>query len=77
MSTSDKVFGTLMFLAFYIWVGGMVGWILDDVMGLVPLTEDASPAKYVGLILLWPLFAIKFLALGLWSVLYSGFALLF
>lgn len=76
MTTADKVFGWSMFILFYYLIGTGVGLVLDNGLGLVPLSDDSSPAEYIGLILLWPLFVIKYLAIGIWAVLSAGFSLL-
>jgi hypothetical protein len=73
MSTGDKITGIMVLIVLYVLAGCMFGWA-TGVMGLLP--SEPTGAEAAGIITFWPLFFIKFLAIGLWIVVSAGFILL-
>lgn len=77
MDSDDKLAIFVMVVVVWILGGTVTGATLELGLGLVDITgPTASTADFLGFMLLWPLFALKFLAIGAWAVLSAGFTLL-
>lgn len=67
-------------------IGEWVGWaffyvcfgiIVAIILGVTGLIDpNITPAEAIALIVFWPFFAIKFIAIGVWAVLSAGYFLL-
>lgn len=75
MSRAEKFSLCFALFCFYIMFGVFFGWMLDDVLGLVPIGEH-DVAEYFAIILFWPLFVIKFLVIGIWVLLSTAASML-
>lgn len=72
MTVGDKCSVAFFILLFWIILGSGTAAIMSEVIGL----DDDTVAQRLALVIFWPIFAIKYLALGGWEVLSAFWSLI-
>lgn len=75
MSFGDKATGIIVLFMVYLVIGTFVGAVLGS-LDMIPDRDHITNAETVSVMLFWPLFLVKALAIGAWAVLESGYHLL-
>lgn len=75
MSFGDKTIGVIVLLMVYLVIGTFVGAALSS-LDMIPDRDHITNAETISVMLFWPLFLVKALAIGAWAVLESGYHLL-
>jgi hypothetical protein len=72
--TKDETFEAWFTLIFLYFIAGTATGTFMALGGAIE--QNPSAATVIGVIILWPLFVIKYLAIGIYAVLSAGFGLL-